>query len=138
MISWEFPNTGFLINETNNILYWQNLEDGNAVYSITITPGNYTSPTDFTNEIQEKCALISRLNASIIHDIRVSINTSTHKISFKNVITVESSNPLSFVRDADNNRTRVTYDLTKKIVEDNTIEKVSIMIKNLCSNPNKF
>jgi hypothetical protein len=44
MVSSEFPNTASLIysaTKKNNKLYWQNLDDGEHIYSIAITPGNY-------------------------------------------------------------------------------------------------
>ena len=36
-----FPITQKLINTSNNMLYWQNLSDGDTIYSITVPPGNY-------------------------------------------------------------------------------------------------
>jgi hypothetical protein len=50
LISTEFPNTervikNYPLNKKNNMLYWQILEDGEDIYSIEITPGNYTLNT---------------------------------------------------------------------------------------------
>jgi nicotinate-nucleotide adenylyltransferase len=36
----------------NNILYWQNIDDGEYIYSVEITPGNYT--IDTLTYLQEK------------------------------------------------------------------------------------
>lgn len=48
MISSEIPNTYRLVynatnsdDNANNMLYWQNLEDGDYLYSVSIIPGNY-------------------------------------------------------------------------------------------------
>lgn len=43
IISSTFPNSQMTINNSNNRLYWKNLDDGNHVYSITIDRGNYSS-----------------------------------------------------------------------------------------------
>lgn len=42
MVSSEIPYTGRNINEHNNKIYWNNLDDGDELFSITVTPGNYT------------------------------------------------------------------------------------------------
>ena len=36
-----FPSSQRIINTTNNKLYWRNLGEGNYIYYISITPGNY-------------------------------------------------------------------------------------------------
>jgi hypothetical protein len=46
LVSSEFPNSEMLIknqpsNIKNNMLYWQIMDDGDYIYSINITPGNY-------------------------------------------------------------------------------------------------
>jgi len=47
LVSSEIPNTTNVVMEypisvSNNKLYWQNLDDGNFIYSVTIPEGNYT------------------------------------------------------------------------------------------------
>jgi hypothetical protein len=47
LISSEFPNSQVIItdypeDQTNNRLYWQNLNDGDPIYFISVTPGNYS------------------------------------------------------------------------------------------------
>lgn len=47
IIASEFPNSQKIIYRQlnglgNNKLYWRNLDDGNYIYNISITPGNYT------------------------------------------------------------------------------------------------
>ena len=66
MVSSEFPNTEKVIrnspeNDRNNKLYFQVLEDGNFIYSIEITPGNY-SVSALQNEIKSKIEDIKRVN----------------------------------------------------------------------------
>jgi hypothetical protein len=42
LLSTEIPNTGFAVNNTNNAIYWQDLDDITAtVYRATVTRGNY-------------------------------------------------------------------------------------------------
>ena len=62
LISSEFPNTEKVIsNNYNNKLYWQLIGDGDYIYSIDITPGNYTVDT-LKNE------MISQIqNTKILH-----------------------------------------------------------------------
>ena len=64
LISSEFPNTERVIknypdSKKNNTLYWQLSDDGNQIYSIEITPGNYTIST-LKEEIETKMSKIER------------------------------------------------------------------------------
>lgn len=64
LISTEFPNTERVIKnypstKQNNILVWQISNDGDKVYNIEITPGNYTIST-LKSEIEGKVAKIQR------------------------------------------------------------------------------
>lgn len=49
LINTIFPNTYKIFrdneNDTNNKLYWQNIDEGNIVHSIHIEPGNYSAQT---------------------------------------------------------------------------------------------
>lgn len=68
MVSSEFPNVETTIKnyptpKTNNILYWENLVDGNHIYSITVDPGNY-SASELANTISNKIALVPRIASS--------------------------------------------------------------------------
>lgn len=94
LVSMEFPNTSNVINNSigtaNNKLYWNNLEDGNYLYDISIPPGNYT-PSTLANEIQSLISQVPRINAntqnipnvifSPNHYANVSINTNTNVVS---------------------------------------------------------
>lgn len=66
MISSEFPNTEKVIKnspdeEINNKLYFQVLEDGDFVYSINVTSGNY-SLNGLANEITSQITQLTRKN----------------------------------------------------------------------------
>jgi hypothetical protein len=57
IISSAFPNSQFIVNNqtvdfVNNRLYWRNLVDGNWIYYLEITPGNYTA-TQLENAIKK-------------------------------------------------------------------------------------
>ena len=79
LISSEIPNTEKTIKQSpaakqNNLLYWQNVDDGNVIYKIQITPGNY-SLADLGSEIQTQVIAIPRQN---------QINVNTNKIIYLN------------------------------------------------------
>lgn len=73
LVSTEIPNTEMLIkNSLNNNFYWEIQDDGDYLYSINLTPGNYTADT-LKNEMIEKISLVSRqfgsyLNKSLYSD----------------------------------------------------------------------
>ena len=79
LLSTEIPNTQKMIrsspiNKKNNILYWQNIDDGDYIYSVEITPGNYTTDT-LATEMQKNINLIPRVNQN---------NTNTSTIIYLN------------------------------------------------------
>ena len=74
IISSSFPNSQRVINKSNNKIYWRNLDDGNHIYQISITPGNYTT-TQLKNAIQKE---FSKTN----HDIKISICEATDTVTF--------------------------------------------------------
>jgi len=55
-----FPNSFKIINLSNNYLYWRNIDDGDSIYYLKVTPGNY-SPCELAEIIEELYALIPRL-----------------------------------------------------------------------------
>lgn len=80
IISTEFPNTEQVIKKyptykQNNLLYWQIMNDGNDIYSIEITPGNYTSNSLIT-EITNKMSLIERQNMVLTNNNIINENYS--------------------------------------------------------------
>ena len=79
-----------IIGSKNNKIYWQNQDDGDFIYSVDITPGNYT-PVDLQQEIQSKIYSVPRkytknTNQSTSYSDRiymaVIINTNTNIVTF--------------------------------------------------------
>jgi len=98
IVSSEFPNTrlvirDFPIENTNNKIYWNNIDDGSELYSIEIEPGNYT-PDELSAELEAKFFNTPRVNfisdsqnESIAdytnhHYIKVDISTTTSIVKF--------------------------------------------------------
>lgn len=70
LVSTEIPNTEMLIknvptNLKNNVLYWQIQDDGDNVYSINITPGNYDHDS-LRDELITKISTIKRVFGNYI------------------------------------------------------------------------
>ena len=99
MISSEFPNVQKNINDTgvnkNNKLYWQNLEDGDIVYSIDIESGTY-NPLSLQNAIEQKILSVRRVYSRNISEsqsnnieytenniIKLTIDEKTEIVTFK-------------------------------------------------------
>jgi hypothetical protein len=64
LVSSEFPNTELLVKESpsdqkNNSLYWQILEDGDYIYSVNISSGNYDS-SSLQIELIDKISKLKR------------------------------------------------------------------------------
>ena len=77
IVSSEIPYINININCKNNKLYWQYLEDGNYIYSITIIEGNYNRES-LINYLVINMNSIRRINSSynICFDININSNTS--------------------------------------------------------------
>lgn len=103
MISSEFTNSMTVFNENNNKLYWQNIEDGETLHKLSITPGNY-SKNELETEIENRAFDIKRINISKSynkeHFFSVNIDESTGRveiINFKKAIltkSIQSINPV--------------------------------------------
>jgi hypothetical protein len=119
MISSEFPNSENPIKSNNNKIYWQNEEDGDYVYSITITPGKY-NPSDLIFAMETLFYNTQRINYQqdiqntsvpiyTNHNyIKVDINTNSDIVTFKSFreaffiapfIDVHPSIPLDYTLD---------------------------------------
>ena len=86
LISSIFPNTERVFRDRptiriNNKLYWNILDDGNILYSIDITPGNY-SPDDLVLEIQNKIFLILRNEEIYNQKLNIFKNISGNNIVY--------------------------------------------------------
>lgn len=99
LVSSEFPNTSQLIkslpvSEQNNKLYWQNLDDGDTVYSIALDPGNYTA-SNLATVIESSVFEVLRTDATLLGGIvnetkytnnnvfKVNIDTDTNIVIIK-------------------------------------------------------
>lgn len=112
LISTEFPNTEKVIKDSppdrqNNKLYWQIIGDGNTIYSISITSGNY-AVNDLTLEMQ---SLISNVKMSSLNgntstsnyeyldtfnaQITINVNSNLFSIQFYGTIIVQ--NPFKII-----------------------------------------
>ena len=90
LLSTEFNHIEKLVYESgsykNNKLYWQNLEDGDKIYSISLEEGNYTD-TNLIDTIKNKMNQTLRVNR--FNDIKiynlfdVEMNYDINKIIFK-------------------------------------------------------
>jgi hypothetical protein len=107
LISTEIPNTQKMIRSSpsvkkNNILYWQNIDDGEYIYSVEITPGNYTIDT-LTTEITNNINTIPRINQNNVNtttiiylndhfvDVTIDQSTNVFSISFFTTIFLSGS-----------------------------------------------
>jgi hypothetical protein len=98
MVSSEFPKSEKVIKDEpeskkNNKIYWQNLDDGDHLYSIEVTPGNYTADVLVT-ELDTQFLATPRINfqrdqlSGITPPytnknlIKTTINTTTDVVTF--------------------------------------------------------
>jgi hypothetical protein len=102
LISSEFPNSQVIItnypeDQANNRLYWQNLDDGDHIYFIETTPGNY-STHNLIKELEYQFGktirypYINSVEDNSLYDcngnykyniIKVNIDESTSIVSFE-------------------------------------------------------
>jgi hypothetical protein len=93
-----FPITEKIINATplykqNNLFYWQNLSDGNTIYSIAIPTGNYTLP-DLQKELTKQIEKVIRPNIDSTKLIDNIYTYNTNKVTIdidaiKNTFTIQ-------------------------------------------------
>ncbi len=92
IISSEIPNAEKVVRtktKKNNAFYWENVADGNYVYKVELTEGNY-SPSDIATELQTLILNTPRVNYSSSNNsytnnniISVTTNTNTDVVTFK-------------------------------------------------------
>lgn len=89
LVSSEFFFIDTLIKDSginkNNKLYWQNIEDGDEIYSIELESGNYT-PTNMVNDIIIKTNNLRRKNFTdenpSYNNFEINLDTDKNFISF--------------------------------------------------------
>lgn len=95
IISSIFPITQKSFTLNNNKLYWQNLDDGNHVYSLEIDPGNY-QVDELVDTLHNKFYNTPRINTTADASdnqyisnytsnqfVQIGINIATDKVSFR-------------------------------------------------------
>ncbi|QKF94002.1 hypothetical protein QKU48_gp0544 [Fadolivirus algeromassiliense] len=98
LISSEIPNTQRAIKnipteQTNNKLYWNDIDDGDYLYQIQVPSGNY-SPPDLAAKIEELFNATPRITSTEAssdigitytnrHIIQTNINQNTDEVTFK-------------------------------------------------------
>jgi len=117
LISTEFPNTDKIIRDSpvsrkNNQIYWQSLGDGDTIYSINITPGNYNT-IDLTTEINNQISKVNIINSNIVTTATynyskyftsvVAINTNSNLFTIQFFGTLNIINPFNIVVNTSNN-----------------------------------
>jgi hypothetical protein len=92
MISSEFPNSNrvikdFPLDAANNKIHWNDMDDGDYLYTIAVPPGNYT-PDSLVSTLQQLFLDTQRVNAQILgpydssHYVQVTINQNTDEVIF--------------------------------------------------------
>jgi hypothetical protein len=106
LVSTTFPNTSKIIRNTpgnnNNMLYWQNQDDGDVTYQIALDAGNY-SPDTLKTAIEQKVYTVQRkyitastttTNYTNANFMNVTIDTDTNIVTFKSYKEAKLSQPI--------------------------------------------
>lgn len=107
LISTTIPNTSKIIRDTptnnNNMLYWQNQDDGDITYSIALESGNYT-PETLKSTIEQKVYNTPRFHMTEteltstsytqVNFMKIDINTDTNVVTFKSYKEALLKNPI--------------------------------------------
>lgn len=95
IISSVFPKSIKAITESNNKLYWRNLYDGDHIYQLRITPGNYTA-TELETEIESQFKKMCRIKSNFNNQhIKIKINEKTNIVSISIFTTVKLLNTIN-------------------------------------------
>jgi hypothetical protein len=106
LASLEFPNTNAVINNSNNKIYWRNLEDIEndtidvdtgtyPVYEATIRTGSYILTT-LEKEISRKLQSVKRQTTDTFHFADVTLDYDTDICTFRFIdLTLIDANPFS-------------------------------------------
>lgn len=114
LVSSEFPSTEKIIkadgNLRNNTLQWQNIDDGDYIYSVVIPKGNYNRLT-LTNTIIDKMNTVERVisdtNFKFYHQFELNIDLSTDEVVFNSYKEETLSKPFSIEYITLNNERRI-------------------------------
>lgn len=98
------PNTSKTIKSAYNKLYWENVDDGDNLYSITIPKGYYTA-SELETEINTLISAVPRTsNTSItdskysnINNINVTIKENNNTVTFTSTKIASLDNPITFI-----------------------------------------
>lgn len=95
LVSFEFPNSdtavrAFPPERANNKIYWNDIDDGDFLYSIEIPAGNYSS-SDLILKMESLFLNTPRVNSGANigsnyepnHFIKVGINSTTNEVTFE-------------------------------------------------------
>lgn len=125
LVSSEIPNTKKLIRKgKNNKLYWNNINDGDYLYSIEIDEGNY---------IQEE--LVSEINRQFNNSMRISAVNEIHK----NILGLNYTSNHCISAKLNSNTGEITFTSYKEYMLANPIVSVSEMgnmVKLTINHPN--
>ena len=99
MVSSEIPFIENTISEgINNKLYWQNYEDGDKIYSISLPSGNYSYSSlinNLSNELN-KVERVNSINEDLIYNLfEIEANNFTSEIKFKSFTNTSLPNSIT-------------------------------------------
>jgi len=107
MINSIFPKSQKVITDgasggvRNNRFYWQNINDGDYVYSIELDPGNYTAielKTVFEKTVYLVKRVIDGVTTNINNYITMDIDVKTDKVTFANYNEYIPNNATPFIK----------------------------------------
>jgi hypothetical protein len=107
LVTSEIPFVDFNIKNNissgNNYLYWQYLDDGNYVYSITVPEGNY-DPTSLTKKLKSLMNSIPRIESTpanpVYNSFQITFNTNSQEVQFIAFKLQSLPNSLTLVTDS--------------------------------------
>jgi len=99
LISSEIPNTEQLVkanppSRQNNLIFWQNQADGNAVYVASVTAGNYDA-TSLQAALQASMNNVKRNGTNVYHNFQITIDSVTEICTFTQAVSAYVATPLA-------------------------------------------
>lgn len=98
LVSTEFPNSDKVVRDnisgSNNKIYWNNIDDGDYLYSINVPSGNY-STNDLVIELQNLFSATPRINAQD-EELKELLNISYTEKHFMQVVINENTGEVIF------------------------------------------